>query len=148
MQLHHDCHLTHLNMISPTVKPLVKVVPNSKTQMFLVSSCSCLRFVHWSHVLSWEWRCSWSSADRRCSNYIWVITNCIAYKGATYIRGFTVGLFIMIYAPFFISFHFHDPYIISLQSPTQNGANNDGKVCIMQNSVKQTWHEVLALVFA
>ena len=20
-----------------------------------------------------EWRCSWSSADRRCSNYIWVI---------------------------------------------------------------------------
>ena len=58
--------------------------------MFLVSSCSCLRFVHWSHVLSWEWRCSWSSADRRCSNYIWVITNCIAYKGATYIRGLTV----------------------------------------------------------
>ena len=30
-------------------------------------------------VLSWEWRCSWSSADRRCSNYIWVINNFIAY---------------------------------------------------------------------
>ena len=58
--------------------------------MFLVSSCSCLRSIHWSQVLSWEWRCSWSSADRRCSNYIWVINNCIAYKGATYIRGFTV----------------------------------------------------------
>ena len=36
-------------------------------------SCSCLCPVHWRQVLSWEWRCSWSSADRRCSNYIWVI---------------------------------------------------------------------------
>ena len=58
--------------------------------MFLASSCSCFRSIHWSHVLSWEWRCSWSSADRRCSNYIWVINNFIAYEGATYIRGFTV----------------------------------------------------------
>ena len=58
--------------------------------MFLVSPCSCLRSIHWSHVLSWEWRCSWSSAARRCSNYIWVINNVIAYWGATYIRGFTV----------------------------------------------------------
>ena len=40
--------------------------------------------------ISWEWRCSWSSADRRCSNYIWVINNFIAFEGATYIRGFTV----------------------------------------------------------
>ena len=60
--------------------------------MFLVSSRSCLRSIHWSQVLSWEWRCSWSSADRRCSNYIWVINNFIVYKGATYIRGFTVCL--------------------------------------------------------
>ena len=37
-----------------------------------------------------EWRCGWSSADRRCSNYIWVIDNFIAYLGVTYIRGFTV----------------------------------------------------------
>ena len=42
-------------------------------------------------MLSWEWRCSWSSADRRCSNCIWVINNFIAYWGATYIRGFTVN---------------------------------------------------------
>ena len=41
--------------------------------MFLVSSCSCLCLIYWNHVLSCEWRCSWSSADRRCSNYIWVI---------------------------------------------------------------------------
>ena len=33
----------------------------------------------WSQMLSREWRCSWSSADRRCSNYIWVIDNFIAY---------------------------------------------------------------------
>ena len=58
--------------------------------MFLVSSCSSLRSIYWSQVLSWEWRCSWSSADRRCSNYIWVLNNIIAYLGATYIRGFTV----------------------------------------------------------
>ena len=38
-----------------------------------------------------EWRCSWSSGDRRCSNYIWVI-NFIAYKGVTYIRGLTVHI--------------------------------------------------------
>ena len=33
-----------------------------------------------------EWRCSWSSADRRCSNYIWAINNLIAYWSAAYIR--------------------------------------------------------------
>ena len=43
-------------------------------------------------MLSWEWRCSWSSGDRRCSNYIWVINNFITYWGVTYIRGFTVVL--------------------------------------------------------
>ena len=37
--------------------------------------------------VKWKWRCSWSSAGRRFSNYIWVISNCIAYQGATYIRG-------------------------------------------------------------
>ena len=41
-------------------------------------------------MLSREWRCSWSSADRRCSNYIWVIDNFIAYYGTTYIRDLTV----------------------------------------------------------
>ena len=60
--------------------------------MFLVSPCGCLCPIHWSKVLSREWRCSWSSADRRCSNYIWVINNFIAYYGVTYIRGFTVSI--------------------------------------------------------
>ena len=58
--------------------------------MILVPFCSCLCPIYWSHVLSREWRCSWSSADRRCSNYIWVIDNLIANKGASYIRDLTV----------------------------------------------------------
>ena len=44
-----------------------------QTEMFLVSYCSCLYPARWSQVLSREWRCCYSSADRRCSNYIWVI---------------------------------------------------------------------------
>ena len=48
-------------------------------QLFLLS--------HWSQVWSPEWRCNWSSANRRCSNYIWVINYFIAYYSASYIRG-------------------------------------------------------------
>ena len=59
--------------------------------MILVSSCCCLCPTHWSQVLSREWRCCWSSADRRCSNYIWVIDNFIAFYGASYIRDLTVN---------------------------------------------------------
>ena len=58
--------------------------------MIPVSSCSCLCPIHWSQVLSREWRCSWSSADRRCSNYIWMIKKCTMYQGVTYIRGLTI----------------------------------------------------------
>ena len=54
--------------------------------MILISSWSRLCPILWRQVLSREWRCSWSSANRRCSNYIWVIDNLIAYKGASYIR--------------------------------------------------------------
>ena len=59
----------------------------SQNKMFLVLSCICLCPIHWSQVLSREWRCSWSSADRQWSKYIWVINNFIAYWGAFYIRG-------------------------------------------------------------
>ena len=41
--------------------------------MFLPSSWSCLSPIHWSQILSGEWRCSWSSTDRRYSSYIWLI---------------------------------------------------------------------------
>ena len=58
--------------------------------MFLVSSCTCLLPIQWNRVFSREWRCSGSSADRRCSNYVWVIDNFIASEGASYIRDLTV----------------------------------------------------------
>ena len=54
--------------------------------MFLFLSCSCLCPIHWSQVLRWKWRCSWSSADRRCSNYICVINTFITFQCASYIR--------------------------------------------------------------
>ena len=59
--------------------------------MFLVSSCSGLCAIYWSQLLSGESRCSWSSANRRCTNYIRVINNFIAYKGVTYIKYLMVG---------------------------------------------------------
>ena len=36
-----------------------------------------------------EWICSWNRTDRRCSNFIWVISKFIAYQGSSYIRGLT-----------------------------------------------------------
>ena len=51
----------------------------------LKDSCTVLRLSlpnPLSQMWSREWRCSWSSAARRCSNYIWVIDNVIAYWGA------------------------------------------------------------------
>ena len=37
-----------------------------------------------------EWRCIWISAHRRCSNYMWVINNFIAYQDTTYSEGLKV----------------------------------------------------------
>ena len=45
----------------------------SEKVKFLVSPCSCLCPRYWNKVLSREWRCSWSSTVRWCSNYIWEI---------------------------------------------------------------------------
>ena len=58
--------------------------------MSLVSSCSCICAIYWSQVLNREWRCSWSSANRQCSNYIWVVNNFIACQDTPYIRDLTV----------------------------------------------------------
>ena len=60
--------------------------------MLLVLASSCLCAIYWSQMLSREWRCSWSNADRRCSNYIWVINNLVAFESASYIRDLTVML--------------------------------------------------------
>ena len=55
--------------------------------MFFASPCGCYYPIHWNQVLSREWRCSWSSADRRCSNYIWIINILLLSKmGALYKR--------------------------------------------------------------
>ena len=40
----------------------------SRSQLYLIT-----------HSFTREWNCSWSSAGRRCSNYIWVINNFSAY---------------------------------------------------------------------
>ena len=58
--------------------------------MFLALSCSLVCPIHWSQVLSREWRCNWSNTDRRCSSYIWVIIKLIAYQSTTCIRGLVV----------------------------------------------------------
>ena len=55
--------------ISHTTSPNLNVV---------VSSCSCHWPIHRSQVISWKWRCSWSSAYRQCSNCILVSNNFIA----------------------------------------------------------------------
>ena len=91
-----------LSIILPvlsTVKSLIYGAPNPKTLMFVVSSFSWLFPICWSQVLRRKWRCSWSSADRWCSNYIWVVNNVIAYHGASYIRGFTVTIKITTVCP-------------------------------------------------
>ena len=72
------------------VKSFISAAQNRK--MFLVSSCN-LPNPFWSQVLSQEWRFSWSSANRRCSNCIWLINNFVAYEGAAYIRVLKVFMF-------------------------------------------------------
>ena len=56
--------------------------------MPLVSLCSCLCLIHWSQVLSGEWRCSWSSTDSDA-----LTTSLIAYLAAAYIRDLTAITF-------------------------------------------------------
>ena len=52
-------------------------IRHTKSQNLNVFHCWCP--IHWRQVWNWERRCSWrSSADRWCSNYIWVINNFIA----------------------------------------------------------------------
>ena len=64
-------------VILSTVKHLIWVAPNPKTSMILVSSCSWLCLIHWSQLLSQEWRISWGK-------------NVIANEVKSYIRGLTV----------------------------------------------------------
>ena len=85
-------------------KPLIQAAPNISTWMGLVSACSCLCAIYWSQVFSGELICSWGSADRRCSNYIWVISNGISCYSASYISDLTVTTFLM-FASFYRKEH-------------------------------------------
>ena len=69
--------LTCVTKTQSNVQPPISVAPNPKT--LNVSSYICFCPIQWRHVLSREWRCSWSSADMWCSNYIQVINNFIAF---------------------------------------------------------------------
>ena len=69
-------HAKHVQQMLGTVKSLTQAAPNP--QIWMCLACSCLCTVHSNQMLSWEWKCSWSSTDRRCSNYIWVVNNLIA----------------------------------------------------------------------
>ena len=55
------CFNCHCILPLITVRSLIQDASNPKT------------WTYWSQVLSQEWRCSLSRADRRCSNYIWVM---------------------------------------------------------------------------
>ena len=81
-------------------------------------SCGFLCRIPWSQMSSREWRCSWSSADRRCSNYIWVIDNFIAYWCASYIRGFTVCY--SSYWNFSLSYGFYYQFLAMMKHSTLN----------------------------
>ena len=66
---------------------LLEILTYSFKKMCLkVSSAKRRPFCLGLNVLSREWRCSWSSAGRRCSNYIWMINNFIVYIGAAFIK--------------------------------------------------------------
>ena len=99
--------------------------------MIVVSSCSCFWPIHWSQVLSWEWRCSRSSADRRSLNYIWVITI------ASYIGGLTVDLFLVSRGPGNLTYLPLDKMAAIFQKTFSNACSGNEKFCILiQTSLK------------
>ena len=68
---------TSYTYVRYTVKPLIWDAPTLKC----FSSCCCRCSFHWNQGgFKREWRCSWSSTDRRCSNYIRVISNLLPTK--------------------------------------------------------------------
>ena len=71
---------------------LYKLHQVTKLKCFLSRLAVVFAQIHWSQVFSREWRCSWSSTDRWCSNYIWVINNFIVSWDVSY----TIGLMVCI----------------------------------------------------
>ena len=80
---HVQLHVTH-NIQQNMYRNVSSLSHTKFPQMFLVSSCSYLCPIHWSHALSHEWRCRW--------NYNWVISKFMANWGASYIKGLTYSI--------------------------------------------------------
>ena len=87
---HALVQVEHIGDLQSCTKPLICIQMNTwmtkfsnirrtKSQNLNVSRLGLQLSLHniscWSQILSGEWRCSWSSADRWCSNYIRVINN-------------------------------------------------------------------------
>ena len=52
------------------------------TYIYLFSPCSCLCPIHWNQMLSREWRCSWSIADRQLhqsDEQFYCLLRCVIY---------------------------------------------------------------------
>ena len=69
---------------------------------------SCVYPICYSQVFSWEWKCSWSIADRRWPNYIWMSNKLIAYYSVAYIR----DLMVVMEKGVNMGFHHHDDLAI------------------------------------
>ena len=69
----HGRHLFDYRQASNISRTKGQHLKDSRTVLWLFCR------IPWNQTSSRGWRCSWSSADRRCSNYIWVIDNFIAY---------------------------------------------------------------------
>ena len=86
--------LFSLNVPTALYKPFARIFNSPKLSYRQTSNIRRTRFqnlnvsrlvlqlfcpIYWSQMSSPEWKWSWSSADRRCSNYIWAINNFISY---------------------------------------------------------------------
>ena len=101
--------------------------------MILISSCNCLCPIHRNQMSSREWRYSWSSADRRCSNSILVISNFIAYSGALFNRGVAVYIFSLNIYLLGSTFHVCS-YLYVYQHKLDNLGNNNYVRIIMERA--------------
>ena len=79
VDLNHHVYITSFDIPS-----------NLQYKTYQIAKLTCVLFclavvfcpMHWSQVSCRECRFIWSSADRRCSNYIWVINKCITCWGS------------------------------------------------------------------